>query len=272
MRDEGECIGVPGLARKLGAHSSDYPDRRRRLRKRERCDAPGELAAPEVSAADRISQFTSGGNRSMKKDEPPGGLDANLIRLSVKFALSGVNAGAITFGAFVEKAYATFTDDIEELVPYLELGWDALYRRGIVEDPAADASSIVRAIRDREVSDESRFTAREIAGIRKLAEESSLTPLAPEVESLLRHWAEFSPAMTKRLREQRILVEFAIATRERFNRAVDETMRNERMVQSEAELLNAGALLLESEADEEERLARTRRWEMAAEEMFPDED
>lgn len=95
-----------------------------------------------------------------------------------------------------------------------------------------------------------KFSPREIQQIRKELAEGGVTAKNPDVLELLAHWKAHSPAMVKRLEEQKILTEYAMVTRDRFNRAVSELTSNSGMMTSEAELYLEGMLLLDKEEPE----------------------
>jgi len=101
------------------------------------------------------TKFKEAGQRLLdeirrSRSEPTMGVSPMLLKLSIEFAVEGVKDGAVNFAAFVENAYNSFGEAINELIPYLELGWDALHRRDLVKEPAGYAQEIVDRLRNQE--------------------------------------------------------------------------------------------------------------------------
>ncbi len=186
------------------------------------------------------------------KTKPTVGLDAEVMRLAVRFAYDGVKAGTLNFAAFVEKAYNNFTDDIDLLVPYLEAGWDALHRRNLVEDPAGNAKSVVAGLKQAKESD--------VENADQTGRTRDTQPVQPD-RGTTDGEASANPAdapvlgatqakMYQSLSEAEVLKEFAILQADRFNK--DLKNYQSQMKTSEAELMAADHLMLTPEADEEE--------------------
>ena len=65
------------------------------------------------------------------------GVDPELMADTIKVALLYVDAGVTTFQGYVERVSESFGEKFaRESAPYIEAGWGALHRKGIVEDPA----------------------------------------------------------------------------------------------------------------------------------------
>lgn len=104
---------------------------------------------------------------------------------------------------------------------------------------------------DRQTPEMEMLSKEEIQQIKTESEESTLTKENQDVQRLLRHWTEYSPKMTKRLKSQGILTQYAIVTQDRFNQAVMQLTNNSGMAMSEAELTCEGMLLLDPEEPEQ---------------------